>query len=301
MPCANQPLPVALTGSFIFKGPIVFAMTIISLLTDFGTEDAYVGIVKGVILSVNPGVRIVDVTHNIAPGDVFRAGYLLKTAYGYFPPGTVHVVVVDPGVGSARGIIALEMDGHRFLAPDNGVLSAVLVKDESVRVVSVENSELFLPSPSRTFHGRDIFAPVAGHLAGGMDMAALGPVMKRHDLVSIHIPEPVFTKTPGIIGTIISVDRFGNLVTNIRDKDLSGHFGQIEPGELAIRISGRTIEGLSDTYATVAAGVPLAVMGSTGRLEISINGGNAGEIFNAGPGETVRVEKNSDPGGGNRS
>jgi len=271
-------------------------MTIISLVTDFGTEDAYVGIVKGVILSVNPGARIVDVTHNIAPGDVSQAAYLLETAYGYFPPGTVHVVVVDPGVGSVRGIIALEMDGHRFLAPDNGVLSAVLVKDESVRVVSVENSELFLPSPSRTFHGRDIFAPVAGHLAGGMDMAALGPVMKRHDLVSIHIPKPVFTETPGIIGTIISADRFGNLITNIMDKDLSGHFGQIEPGELAIRISGRTIEGLSDTYGTVVAGVPLVVMGSTGRLEISINGGNAGEIFNAGLGETVRVEKISTPG-----
>jgi S-adenosylmethionine hydrolase len=266
-------------------------MSIVTLLTDFGTEDAYVGIVKGVILSVNPGARIVDVTHAIAPGDVSRAAYLLETTYGYFPPGTVHMVVVDPGVGSARRIIALEMDGHRFLAPDNGVLSAVLAKGKAVHAVSVENSEFFLSPLSRTFHGRDVFAPVAARLAGGMDITVLGPVMTCPDLVSIHISEPVFTEAPGIIGSVISVDRFGNLITNIRDRDLSRLLGRIEPGELAIRIRGQTIEGLSDTYGAVAFGEPLAVTGSTGRLEISINGGSAVQTFNAGPGEMVRVEK----------
>jgi S-adenosylmethionine hydrolase len=183
------------------------------------------------------------------------------------------------------------MDGHRFLAPDNGVLSAVLSGGKTVHAVSVENSEYFLSPVSRTFHGRDIFAPVAAHLAGGLDMAVLGPPLTHQDLVSIQIPEPVFTETPGIIGSVVSRDRFGNLITNIRNTDISRHFGLVAPGELAVRISGRTIDGLSDTYSAAAIGAPLAVIGSTGRLEISINGGNAGQVFDAGPGESVRVEK----------
>ena len=135
-------------------------------------------------------------------------------------------------------------------------------------------------------------------MAGGMDMAALGPDMSRHDLASIHIPAPVFTEAEGVAGAVVSVDRFGNLITNIREKDISGRFGRIEPGMLAIRISGRTIDGVSATYGAVDAGPPLAVFGSTGRLEISINGGNAGQVFNAGPGGSVLVEKISPPGSG---
>ena len=266
-------------------------MAIITLLTDFGIEDAYVGIVKGVILSVNSSARIIDITHNIAPGDVFRAAYLLETAYGYYPSGCLHVVVVDPGVGSSRGIVALEMDGHRFLAPNNGVLSAVLSKGSEVRSVSVENSRYFLSPLSRTFHGRDIFAPVAAHLSSGMDMNKLGPAMNRHDLISLPVPEPVFTEAPGIVGAVVAMDRFGNLITNIREGDLSGIYEQIQSGQLAIQIGDRVIGGLSDTYESVAYGAPLALIGSTGRLEISVNGGSAGLVFDAGPGEVVRVGK----------
>jgi len=265
-------------------------MAIVTLLTDFGLEDAYVGIVKGVILTGNPTATIVDVSHCISPGDVAHAAYLLESAYKFFPVGSVHVVVVDPGVGSERGIIAVETNGHRFLAPDNGVLTGVLPAGGAGRGVSVENTRYFLSPLSRTFHGRDIFAPVAAQLSKGLDLEALGPPVDCAKLVRVDRWIPAATDTHGIVGKVIAVDRFGNLITNIGDQDLSGVYKGAGPCELKIRIGARTIRGLSDTYASVAPGEPLAVMGSTGRLEISINGGNAGAVFGAGPGEKVRVE-----------
>lgn len=264
-------------------------MAIVTLLTDFGLEDAYVGIVKGVILTGNPDATLVDVSHGVAPGDVARAAYLLETAYGYFPPGSVHVVVVDPGVGSGRGIVAVEMDGHFFLAPDNGVLTGVLSKGGAVCAVSVENTRYFLSTLSRTFHGRDIFAPVAAQLSKGLDMKVLGPPIDCKELVRLNRATPAAADDQSILGTVVAVDRFGNLITNIQGQDLYEICGG-GTCELKIQIGARTIHGLSDTYASVAPGESLAVMGSTGRLEISINGGNAGEILGAGPGEEVRVE-----------
>ncbi len=270
-----------------------FTMTIISLLTDFGLEDAYVGIVKGVILSVNPEATIVDVSHGVAPQDVVRAAYVLETAYEYFPPGTVHVVVVDPGVGSGRGIVAVEMNGQCFLAPDNGVLTAVLSKNSAKRIVSVENDRYFLSPSSSTFHGRDIFAPVAAHISKGLDIGILGPAVDCEKLVRLHLPKPIFTDTHEILGAVISSDRFGNLITNIHFQDIARICSQAGSSDLAIRVGARTIHGVSDTYASVGMGTPLAVFGSTDRLEISINGDSALRILNVGPGAEIRVKRDA--------
>jgi S-adenosyl-L-methionine hydrolase (adenosine-forming) len=265
-------------------------MAVISLITDFGLEDAFAGIVKGVILSVNPSATIVDISHTLAPRDLIRAAFLIEASYGYFAPGTVHVVVVDPGVGSDRAIVGVEVKGHRFLAPDNGVLTAVLADWPVDRVVRVENSSFFLNPVSRTFHGRDIFAPVAAHLSIGVDLGALGPAIESETLVRLRLPQPSFTDAPEIVGVVIAADRFGNLITNIRERDLVSLFektGRLEP---AIQIGGRTINGLSVCYSSAELGKPLALMGSTGRMEISINGGSALKFFGVGLGEEVLIK-----------
>lgn len=264
-------------------------MAVISLLTDFGLEDAYVGIVKGVILSVNPSAVIVDISHNIAPQDVTGAADLLGTAYAYFPPGTVHLAVVDPGVGSNRAVIAVETKRHRFLAPDNGILTGVLSGGDVIRAVSVENSRYFLSPISQTFHGRDIFAPVAAHLSMGLELGALGPVVDHDTLVRLRFPQSVRTDQNEISGVIMAIDRFGNLITNIRERDIGLFLAHTEGPDVIIQVGGQIISGLSDSYASVPIGKPLAVMGSSGRLEISVNGGSAHRFFNAGFGETVLV------------
>jgi S-adenosyl-L-methionine hydrolase (adenosine-forming) len=266
-------------------------MAIITLLTDFGLEDAYAGIVKGVILSVNPSATIVDISHNIAPQDLSRAAYLIGASYEYFSPGTVHVVVVDPGVGGDRAIVGVEIKGHQFLAPDNGVLTAVLAERSADRVVRVENNNLFLECVSRTFHGRDIFAPVAGHLSMGLDLGALGPGVDPETLVRLHLPQPVSTDTGEIVGAVITSDRFGNLITNIREQDLIPLIKKIDVSGLTIQMGDRTIHGLSESYTSVALGEPLAVIGSSGCLELSVNGGNALNFFKTGPDEAVRIRK----------
>lgn len=265
-------------------------MAIVTMTTDFGLEDAYVGIVKGVMLKVNPAATIVDVSHGIDPGDVDRAAYLLETAYGYFPPGCVHVAVVDPGVGSERRIVAVESNGHRFLAPDNGVLTGVLTEGGAGRAVSVENTRYFLSPVSRTFHGRDIFAPVAAHLSKGLDLEDLGPSLDFGSLVRLDRGKPVFEAPHSVVGSVVAVDRFGNLITNIRERDLTEICGEDGGFELEIKFHGRTIYGLSTAYVSVAHGEPLAILGSSGRVEISINGGSAGEVFSAGIGKRIRVD-----------
>jgi len=165
-------------------------MSILTLLTDFGTEDAYVGMMKGVILSINPQAVIIDITHQIDPQDLIQAAYIIKSSYRYFPEGTVHLLVVDPGVGSDRAIVALEMMGHIFLAPDNGVLTLLMDEGETDSIVSVENTRYFLESVSRTFHGRDIFAPVGAHLCRGLDIKNLGSPLDQQNLVHLKILKP---------------------------------------------------------------------------------------------------------------
>src|SRR5262249_19353343 len=184
---------------------------IVALLTDYGLQDPYAGVMKGALLSVNPQARIVDLTHDIPPQDVREGSRVLAAARGYFPDGTVFVAVVDPGVGSDRAIVGVETDRQVFLAPDNGLLS--FLEDSIVRMVRITEAKYFLKPVSKTFHGRDIFAPVAGHLTRGVDLARFGPPLKQ--LTPLEASLPRRTPDGGIQGEVVTIDRFGNLITNI--------------------------------------------------------------------------------------
>jgi S-adenosylmethionine hydrolase len=264
-------------------------MSIITLLTDFGIEDAYVGTIKGVILSVNPSAMIVDITHQIDPQDLIEAAYVIKSTYRYFPKGTVHVIVVDPGVGSDRAIVALEMMGHIFLAPDNGVLTLLMDEGRIDSITRVKNSHYFLEPLSQTFHGRDIFAPVGAHISKGVDLKKLGSGLDRNDLVHLSIRKPSITDEGELVGTIVSVDRFGNCITNI---DLNCLEKFYKPGfekNLVIAIGECEIKGLSKNYDGVGLKQPLAIIGSLGYLEIALNCGRASRHFGAQKGDPIRV------------
>jgi S-adenosylmethionine hydrolase len=228
-------------------------MTYIALLTDFGTRDPYVAAMKGVIAS-RTDAPIVDLTHEIAPFDVFGAAWFLREVVRYWPAGTIFVCVVDPGVGTSRKIIAVEMSGKIFLAPDNGLLSLVGVS----RIHAVENSSLFLPDNSNTFHGRDRFAPVAAAVANGTALDELGP--RIDDIVRLRYEPPTYGET--VRGTIVSVDRFGNLITDIEASRIP-----FEP--FALEARGITIDRLERTYAGAAPGAFL-IVGSSGCIEISV-------------------------------
>ncbi len=263
-------------------------MTVITLLTDFGLQDEYVGAVKGVMLTRHPAAVIVDISHGISPGDLRSAALMLESAYGYFPEGTVHVVVVDPGVGTDRDILVAETGGHRFLAPDNGVLSAVLRTSPPERLRRLTRSDLFLTPESRTFHGRDRFAPVAAFLAAGGDSAELGPGLDVSELQKLELPMP--SRTPGgdIEGEIDAVDRFGNLITNIPGEMLARSVHG-SPKAVAVAVSDRVVHGLAHTYGSVPHGTLLALIGSRGFLEVAVNGGSAAALCGASTGDSIRV------------
>lgn len=248
---------------------------IITLTTDFGFADEFVGVMKGVILGLAPAVRIVDLSHQIPAHDVRQAAFLLGSAYRFFPAGTVHVAVVDPGVGSLRRIVLVEAGGQLFLAPDNGLLSLVMLEADSVRAWQVENRELFLAAVSATFHGRDIFAPVAARLVGGLAPRQVGAPLAPADLVRLAELLPVIDRPRGrIVGRVEQVDRFGNLVTNIPDRLLSELYGA-RLARLKVSCGGREILGLSTTFSEVAPGEVAAVVGSRGYLELAVNLGRA--------------------------
>ncbi|NQT10365.1 MAG: SAM-dependent chlorinase/fluorinase [Desulfobacteraceae bacterium] len=268
-------------------------MSIITLITDFGVDDEYVGVMKGVILSVNPAAIIVDITHHIEPQDLIQAAYIIKYSFKYFPEGTVHVVVVNPGVGSERAIIALEMTGHIFLTPDNGVLTFLMDEANIGSIVRVENSRYFLESVSRTFHGRDIFAPVAAHLSKGIGIKALGVPIDRIDLERLSVKHAGISSSGELVGTVVSVDRFGNLITNIDAKSLDKFCKACKEERLEFRIGKKKIIGLSKTYENVLPQSPLAIIGSRGYLEIAVNCGNARRYFTADRGDTVGVVSNN--------
>lgn len=253
---------------------------IIVLLTDFGTHDSFVGVVKGVICQRCPGAQIIDLTHAIAPQDVVQAGYVLADSWKFFPPGTVHVAVVDPGVGSDRRIIAARLGGQIILAPDNGLLTAILTEHQPDEIRHVNNGAIFLKSISRTFHGRDIFAPCAGALAAGMPLADVGPTID--DPLLLNLPQPIEGADGGIDGQVILVDRFGNLLTNVP--------GPMLPLRPIIDVSDRRISGLVRHYSEAPAGELLAIIGSHGRLEISVNQGSAASVLGLGCGARVRIE-----------
>lgn len=249
---------------------------IISLLTDFSYKDQYVGLMKAAILKINPEAKIVDLCHKIPPQDVRRAAYMLNASYRYFPKGTIHVAVVDPGVGSKRKIICLKASGQYFIAPDNGLLSLIVEENRPDTIVDITNKRCFLKDISHTFHGRDIFAPVAAHLSKGLNPAILGK--KITSIKKIDFPKPVI-KDKTIIGEIIYIDEFGNLVTNIDEKTLSRL--SKDPKKRIIKVKSKSISGIKESYAQVGKGKLLAIIGSIGNLEISANKKSAQKILEA--------------------
>lgn len=261
---------------------------VITLLTDFGNQDAYVGIMKGVITRINPSANIIDICHNSPPQDVLNGAYLLYTSYKYFPKGTIHVAVIDPGVGSARGIICVQTQDYLFLAPDNGLLSFIAQKEKLKRIIRVTNSNYFLPAPGSTFHGRDIFAPVAAHVSLGIRPQQLGIKIDR--LEYIDIPMPVYKGVGRVEGQIISVDRFGNLITNITREYIKGLKPNQKEKEIEMVIGRKKIIGLSNTYTDVSVGKPLILFGSTGFLEVSVNRGNAQKYFKVKRNTKIRIQ-----------
>jgi len=264
-------------------------MPIITLLTDFGIDDEYVGIMKGVILSINPCVSIVDITHHVDPQNIVQASYLIESSYTYFPEGTVHVLVVDPGVGTNRTILALSMNRHFFLAPDNGILSFLIDKGSVDSITEVTNSDYFLDSVSQTFHGRDIFAPVAAYLTKGVDIKCLGEPVDKKKILKLNVKRPFISDSGKISGEIVYVDHFGNLITNI-DLDLLNKISAISNYKaVEIRIGKKKIKGLTHAYESVKKKMPLAIIGSRGYLEIAVNCGSAYNYFLAEKGDNIFV------------
>ncbi len=263
---------------------------VITLTTDFGLDDEYVGVMKGVIVSSAPGATIIDLTHNISSQTVREAAFLLAAAYRYFPKGTVHVAVVDPGVGSDRKIVVLRADGHVFVAPDNGILTLLLTDEKFEAAYEVTNSDLFRTPVSNTFHGRDIMAPVAARLATGLAAAAVGPVMDRAVLVKLELPVPTINRHQETIGgEIIGVDKFGNLLTNIHADDIYSLTGQGGKSRISVTVRAVVCGGLHNSYGAAAVGSPVAVIGSRDYLEIGVNQGSAAELLEAGRGDAVAV------------
>ena len=251
---------------------------IITLTSDFGANDWFVGTMKGVILSRRPDATLVDITHGISPGDIRGGAFALAAAAPYFPDGTIHVVVVDPGVGSNRRAIAIQTDSALFIAPDNGVVSLAVGTHSIKTIRRIENAKYWLKPLSRTFHGRDVFASVAGHLAAGASLATIGPRMADFD--QIHLPALKEDKR-GVTGEVVFIDHFGNAITNIPE-------GGETSGSVFLR--GKRVCGVRNSYSAVAKGKPVAVFGSTGFLEIAINGGNAARKLKLTAGSAVRFQ-----------
>jgi S-adenosylmethionine hydrolase len=259
------------------------ARPIVALLTDFGSRDHYVGAMKGAVLTVCPDVTLVDVSHEVPPHDILAGALELAASYKYFPPGTIFLVVVDPGVGHARAGLAAEAGDFRFIAPDNGVLTSVLQEQPPRRIVTLTERRYARPTISRTFEGRDRFAPAAGWLAKGADLAALGRV--THDFQKLEIPLPAATDGK-LAGQVMRVDRFGNLVTNLDRRSVER---AREHGALIIRVADRDVTHLVATYAEAHTGELCALFGGTDVLEIAVNAGSAFEMLGVGRGTPVEV------------
>lgn len=249
---------------------------IITLITDFGLKDEYVGVIKGVILTTAPNARIVDITHLIPPQNVQAASHLLARASGYFPPGTVHLVIVDPGVGTSRSILAIAADSQYFIGPDNGILTPVLLGATSLAVHRVTAADLFLASVGATFHGRDIMAPIAAKLAAGLDIDKVGPRIAVQDCV--HSLQGTLTRIGDMLqGEIVHVDTFGNLCSNISRQAVENFAG---PMAIVVRAAENILIPLCHSYGDRARGDLLALYDSHDYLEIAVNQGNAARRLN---------------------
>lgn len=259
------------------------ARPVVAFLSDFGTRDHYAGTMKGVVLGVCPDATLVDIGHDIPAHDVLAGALELAACYRYFPAGTTFLVVVDPGVGSSRRGIAAECGDYKFVAPDNGVLSAVFRDTPPKKVVELTERKYARATISRTFEGRDRFAPAAGWLAKGVALVSLGKTLATYQL--IDLPRPVLGPTE-ITGEIVRVDRFGNLITNIDHRS----FAQLaDQGRLAITAGDHEVQRIVDTYADAPAGEVCALFGSTDHLEIAVNAGDAARALGLSRHAKVRV------------
>jgi S-adenosylmethionine hydrolase len=266
---------------------------LITLTTDFGRSDSYVGTMKGVILGICPEAALVDLSHEIQPQAVRQAAYVLSTAAPYFPPGTVHLAVVDPGVGGARRPVAVQTERATYVAPDNGLLGLALAADAArlaplrvqapsrVQAVQLTESRYHLSQISATFHGRDIFAPAAAHLASGVDPRQMGDTLRLLDLAQLAPHEPVQQQDGSRLGEVLHVDRFGNLVTSFRGSEIQD--------QCSVGVAEQVIAGLSRTFSDVEPGELVAYVGSGGHLEIAERDGHAAGRLGMSVGAPVRL------------
>jgi len=259
---------------------------LITLLTDFGDRDFFVASMKGVILTINPHATLVDLSHQVPPHSVEDAAYFLKSCYRYFPNGTVHVAVVDPGVGSARRAITVKSARYFFLAPDNGVLSYIFDDEQPVEVREINQRKFRRESPGRTFDGRDLFAPAAARLAKQEPFESYGPVIG--DYQTFPIAQPHWEQAT-LVGEIVYVDRFGNLISNLTQKHLEEVRLVAKGRQLSILIGKRIIEGLVESYSEGMAEKPSALINSDGKLEVFLKEASAADLLQVGRGARIEV------------
>jgi S-adenosylmethionine hydrolase len=257
---------------------------LITLTTDFGTSDHFAGVMKGVILGIAPRVQVVDITHEISPFDIAEAGFVVAQAYPHFPRKTIHVVVVDPGVGSDRRPILVDAGGHYFIGPDNGVFTEIYAAEPRHKVRHMTNHKFFLPEISRTFHGRDVFAPAAAHLANGESPARFGKLItdfqRAHLLTPQRIARRVWT------GNVVKVDRFGNLITNFHVRE----FADVTKNPFEMRAGLEPIHLLAHSYADTSVGDIFLIVGSSGHFEIAVNQGSAAKRLGCAAGSPLELE-----------
>jgi S-adenosylmethionine hydrolase len=259
---------------------------IITLTTDFGLNDHFVGTMKGVILKILPNAEIVDICHSVQAFDILDGALALAESYSYFPTRTVHLVVVDPGVGSARRPIIASSEEQNFVAPDNGVLSLMYAREERLSVRHITSDHYFLQPVSNTFHGRDIFAPVAAYLAKGVDHKKFGEEIT--DFVRFNAPKPKPADADTLRGVVLRVDRFGNLITNFTPQDAPALFQQLPPA-FKIVVGKREVSAMRQNYAEGAPGEVFGILGSMGYLEIVANRGSAAQLVGSGKGTEVQL------------
>ena len=258
---------------------------IITLLTDFGLSDVYVGVMKGTIAQINPELKVIDITHDIPPQNIAAGRFCLMNAFAYFPPETVHIAVVDPGVGSRRRGVAIQCANFFLVGPDNGLFSGVLSRESAIACVELINPQYWrIPQPSSTFHGRDIFAAVGAHLATGVALEELGEAIDLASLVQLQIPNYAVTAT-GIAGYVQYCDRFGNLITNIPEHCIKSNNWSVKVDRISDTI---TIPNCK-TYSDSKPGDLIAIIGSEGWLEIAVNGGSAQSVLKLEFGAIVQL------------
>jgi S-adenosylmethionine hydrolase len=263
------------------------ARPIITFTSDFGMQDWFVGVVHGVLHEICPEARVVDLTHDVPPGHIARAGFILEAATPDFPAGSIHLAVVDPGVGTSRRALAVRAHGHFFVGPDNGLLEWALC-DPAAEAHALTDERYFRHPVSRTFHGRDVFAPVAAHLGCGLALGTFGPRVTN----PVRLPHAVSQLADGrLTGTVMFIDRFGNALTNITADDLARVFPGVPEQGIEVNTGMRRIRGLSRSYGDGPVGTVMAIIGSSGRLEIAQVGGHCAERLGIGEGDHIVLRR----------